>query len=287
MKKEKQVLGRGISALISEIVSDIPNKEINEKSEREIPISFIQGNPYQPRKRFTPEALKELSDSIREHGVLQPIIVTKLADNKYQIVAGERRWKAAKEVGLSKIPAIVKNLSEQEVFEIAIVENIQRQNLTPIEEAKALRKMLVDYKHTQEILAKKIGKSRSYISNFIRLLSLPEEIQELIEDKRISVGHAKILVNSHNPKEMAEKIIEHNLSVRDLEKSVKGKRVKGERNANKDLDILEIEQSLSKALGSNVKIEYHGNNGRVIIDFSQLEVLDNIIQKLSNDQPLF
>ena len=219
--KEKNVLGKGLSALLTSTASNLNEaNENNIEQLQAVKVDLINPNPFQPRYDFNEQELEELKQSIIEFGILQPILVRKI-DNQYQIIAGERRWQAAKRVGLKEIPVIIKDIDDTQLFEIAVIENIQRQNLTPIEEALAFEKFIKELNYTQEKLAQRIGKSRSYIANAIRLLQLPEDVKQLIKEKKLSAGHARTIINSKNPSELARKIINENLSVRQAEELVK------------------------------------------------------------------
>jgi len=211
-------LGRGLSALMGEAASALELQDTNIQSEHNhLPLENLVAGLYQPRKFFYEEDLQELSASIQKRGVLQPIIVRPLGQNKYQIIAGERRWRASKMAGLSTIPAIVKELTDKEALEFAIVENVQRQDLNPLEEAEGYQRLIEEFSYTQDVLAKSMGKSRSHITNLLRLLTLPDEIKDYIYDGSLSMGHARSLINVENNIELAKKIISEGLNVRQAE----------------------------------------------------------------------
>lgn len=284
--KERNVLGKGLSALLSSTVSNLNEaNENNLDALQMIKLDLIQPNPYQPRYEFDEQELEELKQSIIEYGVLQPILVRKI-DDHYQIIAGERRWQASRRAGLKEMPVILKDIDDTQLFEIAVIENIQRQNLTPIEEALAFEKFIKELNYTQEALAKRIGKSRSYIANAIRLLQLPEDVKQLIKDKKISAGHARAIISSKNPSELARKVVNENLSVRQTEELVKneslpiGKAKKFSGDYSKDEEIINIQNLLSESLGLKVLINQTIRGGEVVIKFTTLEELDGIIQRI-------
>lgn len=297
MSKEKKVLGRGISALISQNLSDESLLYSNENGiVKDINLLEIRPNPLQPRKEFHEHELQELSESIKEHGILQPIIVRK-QDNFYQIIAGERRYQAAKLSGIKQIPAVIKEISDKEAFEISLVENIQRESLTAIEEALAYERMIKEFNHTHDSLAKVIGKSRSYITNTIRLLNLPEDVKNLVLERKISAGHARSLVSSTEASKLATNIVNDNWSVRKTEDEIKKRSRPGHRHQRlirdgaykyfeKDSDLLEIEQMLSDELNTKVYINDTPEGGQVVIEFTELVQLDGIIARLGGNKNL-
>ncbi|MDS9471839.1 ParB/RepB/Spo0J family partition protein [Sporosarcina pasteurii] len=275
-------LGKGINALF-------PGESLttNETVEQ-IHVKSIKPNPYQPRKVFDEEAIEELSDSIREHGILQPIIVRKIG-TFYEIVAGERRFRAAKLVGLDEIPAIVRNLTDEETMELAILENLQREDLTPIEEAEAYNKLMDNLKITQEQLAFRLGKSRSHIANHIRLLSLPEKVRQLITDGKLSMGHGRTLLGLRKKEQIplvAERVLKEGLNVRQLERLVQhlNEDVPREtkKKEKKDLFLQEHESSLRDYFGTNVNIKKSKNKGKIEIEFFSEEDLERILELLND-----
>lgn len=304
-QQPKKQLGKGLSALLNKntTLNPIADFETSKDGAIEIMVNDIEPNPYQPRKEFLEEELGELIDSIVTYGVIQPIIVRK-HNNKFQIIAGERRWQASKKLGLATIPAVIKVVSDKDTFEIALIENIQRQNLNAIEEAEAYEKMIVEYAYSHEALAKKIGKSRSHISNLIRLLALPVGVKSLIANQKISAGHARALIGLPNSEEMANRIVAEGWSVRRTEHEIKKLQnphmpnyqlhdtsatptkdlvADNEDMQTKDSDLIEIEEMLSNSIKLPVKIFDTPNGGKVVIEFTCLEDLDFIIQKLSAD----
>ena len=293
---ERKTLGKGLSALISEASTSFVSDNRPDSGVCVLQLRDITFNPNQPRKIISHEELDELASSIREYGILQPIIVRKI-DDGYQIIAGERRYHAAKQAGLNEIPAIIKQTNEIDSFEIAIIENIQRQNLNSLEEADAFRKLIDEYGHTQESLSQKMGKSRSYISNTMRLLKLPPEIKQMVADGRVSAGHARAIISSDNPLELARHILENNMSVREAEnmmKRLQGQEAKtaasfrsgAENNQPKvaqDMDLLQMERALGRILGADVRIKQEKNDYcSLVIRCRGLEALDTIFSKLSD-----
>ena len=271
--KIKKGLGRGLSSLIGETKTEI---NINTLS-----ISDLVSNKFQPRKFFDDGNLQELTNSIKELGVIQPIIVRKSKNNntKYEIIAGERRWLAAQKAGLHDVPVVITDANDLKSLEFAIVENVQRQDLNAIEEAKGYQRLIDNFSYDQEKVAKFIGKSRSHITNYLRLLTLPEEVLKLIEIKKLTPGHAKILVGLDNSIFVAKKIIEKNLSVRQAENLVKiFKMKKDSLKQTKDVNILAIQSSIVDKIGLNVLIKNKKNNtGSIIFEYKDIEQLNKII----------
>ena len=271
--KIKRGLGRGLSSLIGETKIEIKTNKIL--------ISDIVPNKYQPRKNFEEENLGDLVNSIKERGVIQPIIVRKSnSENfKYEIIAGERRWLAAQKAGLHDIPTVITEADDLKSLEFAIIENVQRHDLNPLEEAKGYKRLIDEFSYDQEKVSKFIGKSRSYITNVLRLLNLPSEVLKLVEDKKISSGHAKILVGLDNAIYVANKIIEKKLSVRQAENFVKiFKNKKGLITKSQDPNIKNLENSISEKIGLNVFIKNKKNNkGSIIFSYQDLDQLNKII----------
>ncbi len=277
--KIKKGLGRGLSSLIGEIKSDI---NINK-----ISISDLVSNKFQPRKIFNEEDLQNLTNSIRERGVIQPIIVRKSTDerSKYEIIAGERRWLAAQKAGLHEVPVVITEADDLKSLEFAIVENVQRNDLNVIEEAQGYQRLINDFSYDQEKIAKFIGKSRSYIANFLRLLSLPTEVLNLIKLKKITPGHAKILVGLGNAEFVAKKIIEKNLSVRQAENFVKiFKTKKQPYKSLKDANLAALENSIADKVGLNVLIRNKRNNaGTITFEYKSVDQLNKIIEVIKSN----
>jgi len=271
--KSKKGLGRGLSSLIGD-------SEVSETSNK-ISISSIVRNKYQPRKKFDNESLEDLTRSIKERGIIQPIIVRKSdnQDDKFEIIAGERRWQAAQKAGLHELPAIVIKADNLKSLEFAIVENVQRKDLNPIEEAEGYKRLIDEFKYDQEKVSKFIGKSRPYIANCLRLLNLPQKIIKLIIEEKISQGHAKILVGLNNAEVIAEKIVSKKLSVRQTENLVrlfKNNKIKS--LFKKDSNILNIENELTNKIGMRVFINNKKNNtGILVFEYKAIDQLDRLI----------
>lgn len=296
---DKSVLGRGLSTLISEATIAAVNRNENKSNDiQTLSINKIIFNTKQPRKNIDHEELQELAASIAEHGILQPILVRKIDENTYQIIAGERRYHAAQKVGLKEIPVIIKNYNDSDSLEIALVENIQRQDLNALEEAFSYNTLLEEYGHTQESIARKLGKSRSYIANTLRLNKLPEEIKKLLINKKITPGHAKAIASSDDPIDLARTIIEHNLNVRDTEKLIRKlssdqqkkieKNNKNTKNNTEDLDIKTLEKELCDNLKLKVNIQNKNGKYKITIDCGDdLDNFDLIVAKLSGGGNMF
>jgi len=289
-------LGKGLDAMIPKAIPAIQEDKIVQQeieksdgkaTETIVKITQIEPNRDQPRKEFDKEALEELSDSIKQHGLIQPILVQDRKDH-YEIIAGERRWRAARLAGLKEVPVIIRNYSEQEIVEISLIENLQRKDLNPIEEALAYKKLMTDFDLKQEEVAVKVSKSRSTITNSMRLLKLSKKVQELVIKGKLSEGHARTLLSIEDSAvqdEVADKIIAENLSVRDVEKLVKnyGKPAKEKPAVNKELDIFyqDIAEKLKQNLGTKVQISGKGDgSGKIEIEFYTNEELDRLIARI-------
>ena len=278
MNRIKKGLGRGLSSLIGESKVENSNSKLS--------LSEIVPNRYQPRKNFDVDSLDDLSNSIKERGVIQPIIVrkSKLENFKYEIIAGERRWLAARKAGLHDIPVIITDVDDLKSLEFAIVENVQRHDLNPLEEAQGYKRLIDEFSYDQEKVSKFIGKSRSYITNSLRLLSLPQEVLNFVENKKISVGHAKILVGLDNAEFIANKIVEKKLSVRQSESFVKlfKKRIFSKRT--KDPNINDLERSIIDKTGLNVSIKNNKKNkGTITFAYHDSEQLNKIIDVIKSN----
>jgi len=287
MIQKKGGLGRGLGSLIPTGADKKPMGEAGTKptaSGREIvdiAIDEIVPNPEQPRESFSHEEMEELISSVKEHGILQPLIVSP-ADDKYELVAGERRWRAAKMAGLRTVPAVVRSVKEQQKLELALIENIQRQDLNPIEEGKAYKRLADEFNLTQEQVAKKVGKSRPQVANFIRLLELPLEIQEAVASGEIPYTQARTLLALDTPRaqlRLFKKIVRDKLTVRDTEEKVGGK--KQTVKVGKDPNLAAREDELRTALGTKVEIKKRANGGQIIIEYYSDEELDGLIERLS------
>ena len=277
--KIKKGLGRGLSSLIGE------TKIETEKNL--LQISDLIPNKYQPRKIFDEDNLNDLTNSIKERGILQPIIVRKSNDekSKFEIIAGERRWMAAQRAGLHNVPVVITEADDLKSLEFSIVENVQRHDLNPLEEAQGYKRLIDEFSYDQEKVSKFIGKSRSYITNSLRLLTLPSEVIKLIEAQKLTAGHAKILVGLENANFIANKIIEKKLSVRQAENFVKiFKNKKQKSNKVKDSNIKDLEMSVSNKVGLNVIIQNKKNNkGKIIFEYKELDQLNKIIEIIKNN----
>jgi ParB family chromosome partitioning protein len=277
--KIKKGLGRGLSSLIGET-------KVEEKRNH-LPVSEIVPNKYQPRKKFEEENLKELTNSIKERGILQPIIVRKSNDfkSKFEIIAGERRWLAAQKAGLHTVPVLITEADDLKSLEFAIIENVQRHDLNPLEEAQGYKRLIDEFEYDQEKVSKFIGKSRSHVANCLRLLTLPNEIINLIETQKITAGHAKILVGLENSIFIANKIIEKKLSVRQSENLVKIFKNKTQRrNNSKDVNITDLEKSISEKIGLSVVITNNkSNKGTITLSYKEIDQLNKIIEILKSN----
>lgn len=276
MNTENKKLGRGLGALLPS------GKNKEDKSFKFINVSEIQANLNQPRKNFKKDDLEELALSIKSQGILQPIVVRLLSSNNYEIIAGERRWRAAQLVGIHEIPAFIREIPEDLLNEAALIENIQRENLNPVEEARAYESILKKHKSNYDELSKIVGKSKSHISNMIRLLELEEEILNYMISGKLSMGHARALIGVPNAKEMANEIINKNLSVRQTEKNTANYKKNKRRQKNKDPNILDLEKELSEKIGLKTSIQFseQGSSGSLTLYYSDLDQLDDIMKRL-------
>ena len=289
---KRKSLGRGLGALLGEDStilrenSETKPVEINNGAEK-ISIDMLYASQFQPRLDFDKEALDALSASIKEKGVLQPLLVRKDSNGKYEIIAGERRFRAAKQAGLNEVPVIIKEMDDKEVLEVALVENLLRENLSVIEEAEGLQRLINEFSHTQEALSEIIGKSRSYIANTLRLLVLPLEIQQMVRNGKITAGHVRPLIGLENSVELARKIVEKGLNVRQVEALVKNNKKAPEKKVKQNDDIVDIEKNINKKLGLKVKISTAKNGGgKVVLSYTNLAQLDKIIDILSQSNTL-
>ena len=286
-------LGRGLSALMADVnTPDTDAASAVVRPDSVVPIDKIRPNPDQPRRSFNEDALNELAASIREKGIIQPLIVRTNPRNaaRYEIVAGERRWRASQRAGLHEVPVIVKEFSDSEVLEVAIVENIQRADLNPIDEAAGYKQLIDRFGHTQDQLSSALGKSRSHIANLMRLLTLPQEVQAHVIEGRLSAGHARALIGQDQPDQLARRIIHDGLSVRETEELVKLKKSKAEKSvtnkakpAQKDPDTVQIEKELAANLGMKVSIDHKAGqeSGKLVLNYKNLDQLDDLLRMLS------
>ena len=279
MDKIKKGLGRGLSSLIGETKVEVQNNQL--------PVSDLIPNKYQPRKNFDEANLEDLTNSIKERGMIQPIIVRKSnnENSKFEIIAGERRWLAAQRAGIHNVPVVITEADDLKSLEFAIVENVQRHDLNPLEEAQGYKRLIDEFSYDQEKVSKFIGKSRSYITNSLRILTLPDDVIKLIESKKLSTGHAKILVGLDNASFVANKIVENKLSVRQTENFVqlfKKKRQKSK--ITKDTNIIALELSVSNKIGLNVEIQNNKRNkGKISFEYKDLDQLNKIIDIIKSN----
>jgi ParB family chromosome partitioning protein len=289
-KGERRGLGRGLSALMADVATDAPAPAAPRPGDQAVPIEKIVPNPDQPRRSFTEEALAELAESIRAKGVIQPLIVrpNPRQAGTWEIVAGERRWRAAQRAQLHELPVIVRDFDDTEVLEVAIIENIQRADLNPVEEAAGYRQLMDRFGHTQEKLSQALGKSRSHIANLLRLLTLPDDVLEMLRSGSLTAGHARALVTAEDPSDLAREIVRKGLSVREAE--ALAKRAKAgpakPRTAHvpaKDADTRVLETDLAAALGMSVSIEHDeaSGGGRLTVRYRSLDDLDELCGRLS------
>ena len=292
--KKNRGLGRGLSALMADVGPE-PTSSLNSSARPDliVPVEKVFPNPDQPRRSFTDEHLRDLSASIKAKGIIQPLIVRKRStgNGEYEIVAGERRWRAAQMAQLHEIPVLVRDFTDTEVLEVAIIENIQRADLNPVEEAAGFRQLMDKFGHTQEKLAEELGKSRSHIANLLRLLHLPADVQELLVEGKLSAGHARALITSDDPSGLAKQVVAQGLSVRATEALAKKKDDGGSSSttrsksagSEKDADTKALENDLSAALGLSVQVDHKagGESGQVTIKYASLDQLDEICRILS------
>ena len=281
-------LGRGLSALFADAQGEAPSAPVGS-TPRQVPTASLRPGRYQPRRRFDAEQMAALVESVRSQGVLQPILVRPAADapGTYEIVAGERRWRAAQEAQLHEVPIVLRELTDGDALEIALVENVQREDLTPLEEAEGYRRLIEEFHHTQEELAHVVGKSRSHVANTMRLLTLPESVKALIEQGEISAGHARALLNLPDPAAAAREVVKRGFNVRQTESLAQRIAKTGvavaRAAAGKDADTRALEDSLSLKLGLKVSINPKGQKGEVVLRYSSLSQLDDVILRLTRD----
>lgn len=290
-------LGKGLDSLIPNTIGESKKKSVGKETGTEngnnaetfVKITKVEPNREQPRKNFNEDALQELADSIKEHGILQPILVKDRKDH-YEIIAGERRWRAAKLAGLKEVPVIIRDLSDQEIVEIALIENIQREDLNPIEEAQAYKRLLTEFNLKQDEVAERVSKSRTAVTNSMRLLKLCDEVQQMVIDDMISTGHARAILSIENPEEqytLAQRIFDEKLSVRDVEKLVKNlnkpkvEKVKKEKNESLEIIYQERANKLKDVLGTKVAVSSKGDGaGKIEIEFFSHEDFDRLMEIL-------
>ncbi|MDP7546441.1 MAG: ParB/RepB/Spo0J family partition protein [Alphaproteobacteria bacterium] len=280
-------LGRGLSALLAEDPDDQPALD-RLRVGRTVPIENLVANRFQPRSYFDPEELQALTQSIQENGILMPILVRRMADDSgnFEIVAGERRWRAAQAAQLYEVPVIVKELDDGQALEMALIENVQRQDLTALEEAEGYRRLMDEFANTQDDLARAVGKSRSHVANIMRLLALPDGVKALLQDGSLSAGHGRALLGAEDPEAMAQIVVRRGLNVRQTENLAKkpqktAAEAASSQAAGKDENTRAMEKQLSEKLGLTVKINHQGERGEVRIAFTSLDQFDEILKRLS------
>jgi ParB family chromosome partitioning protein len=295
-------LGRGLSALLEEMGSAaVPSRTEagaappavpagdagSSMGAQMLPMAMISPNPKQPRRRFDETAQAELIASVKRQGLLQPILVRPVDGGRFEIVAGERRWRAAQAAQLHDVPVLVRRLTDEEAFEVALVENIQRQDLNAIEEAEGYKRLIEDYGHTQEDIARIVGKSRSHVANLVRLLDLPDDVRDLLIDGRLTMGHARALLTAPDPSALARDVVQMGLSVREVEaraKKPRAPRKAAPREAARSADLESLEGQLAEQLGLRVRLEYDGEGGKLTLFYSDLDQLDMLCQRLSGER---
>ena len=283
-------LGRGLAALIGDVGNDkeTVHQQQHARGQRRVPIEFLKPNPRNPRRHFSDAELGELAGSIRERGIIQPIVVRTVrgSSDSFEIIAGERRWRAAQRAGLHEVPIIVHEATDAEALELAIIENVQRADLNPLEEAMGYQALIDAYTYTQDDIAKTVGKSRSHVANTLRLLKLPEAVKAYINVRKLTAGHARALIGLPDPEAVAHEIVARDLNVRAVEQiaqeraAAAGKAKKKRERAAKDVDTLAVEKRLSDALGLAVTIDARGEGGTVQIKYTGLDQLDDVIRRL-------
>lgn len=291
---KKKGLGRGLSALlggsaeeISENAAEAAQRHGGGGGPKPLPIASVRPGRFQPRRRFDDERIADLVESIREKGVLQPILVRRhpTEADAYEIIAGERRWRAAQQVPLHEIPAILRDFTDREALEVALVENLQRQDLSPLEEAEGYRRLMEEFNHTQEELSKVLGKSRSHLANTLRLLTLPEPLRDLLDKGELSAGHARALLSAADPIALASEVVAKGLNVRDTEKLAQSSEARKPRRKDpptaKDPDTAALERDLTNLLGVRVELRSQGKGGELVLHYGNLEQLDGILHRLS------
>ncbi|PLX38199.1 MAG: chromosome partitioning protein ParB [Hyphomicrobiales bacterium] len=278
-------LGRGLAALLGDMETESGAVE-RARSQRRLPIEHLRRNPHNPRRRFDEDELAELTASVREKGIVQPIVVRPVGSgHEYEIIAGERRWRAAQAAGLHEVPVVIHEVSDSEALELAIIENVQRTDLNPLEEALGYDRLITEFTYSQNDLAKVIGKSRSHVANTLRLLKLPESVKDYLADGSLTAGHARALITADDAEALARRIVDEGLNVREAEAlSQAAPRADGERaakpKAEKDADTRALEKSLADALGLKVEIAHKDSGGQVKISYKTLEQLDEIVLRL-------
>jgi ParB family transcriptional regulator, chromosome partitioning protein len=292
MAKETKSLGRGLAALIGEVGEEMGNLERKGFVPKSVPVEFLRANPRNPRKVFDDTDLSELTQSIKDRGIIQPIVVRPVTNStdQYEIVAGERRWRAAQKAGLHRVPVVVVHIDDKTSLEYAILENVQRADLNPIEEAEGYSRLMAEFSYTQENLSKIIGKSRSHIANMLRLAELPVTVRKLLIDRQITAGHGRALLSVNDPVQVAKRVIDEGMSVRQVEEIAQadsGGTSKGAAKAakpgpaEKDPDTRALEKALQDVLGLTVSIDHKGQGGELRIKYKTLDQLDGLCRRLN------
>ncbi|WP_134500825.1 ParB/RepB/Spo0J family partition protein [Microvirga pakistanensis] len=291
MAKEAKSLGRGLAALIGEVGDEIGTIQSNKSGARKVPVEFLRANPRNPRKVFEDAELDELTQSIKDRGIIQPIVVRPIPDKSdvYEIVAGERRWRASQKAGLHEVPVVIVHIDDKTSLEYAILENVQRADLNPIEEAEGYARLMAEFSYTQENLSRIIGKSRSHIANMMRLTDLPAPVKKLLVERKLSAGHGRALLAVSDPVAVAEQVLDHGLSVRQVEAIAQAESAAPSRletksakpKMEKDPDTRALEQVLQDVLGLTVSIDHKGNGGELRIRYKTLEQLDGLCRRLN------
>ena len=292
VKTKSRGLGRGLNALFEDEEKSLPAAVVAAANaptakQQTLGVDQIKPGSSQPRKDFDADALNDLAESIKAHGLLQPLLVRKAAADGYEIIAGERRWRAAQKAKLHEVPVIILDLPDEAALEVALIENLQREDLNPLEEAQGYQRLADEYGHTQEKIAKALGKSRPHVANMMRLLTLPEKVQHYLREGQLSAGHARALITAENPQVLAEEIVFHGLNVRETE-SLAARDKKGtaaglaRRGPGKDVDTMALEQEMTNLLGMKVRVDSKaGGKGTLKIEYKSLDQLDEVLAKLS------
>lgn len=287
MAQKPTQLGRGLAALLGDDTETDMQDLDKVRSLKPVPIEHLHPGKYQPRRIIDMDHIDELAASVRDKGIIQPIVVRRHPDNasEYEIIAGERRWRAAQRAGLHEVPIVIKDFNDLETLEVALIENLQRQDLSPLEEAEGYQRLMEEFGHTQEAMAKSIGKSRSHVANMVRLISLPMEVKDMVDDGRLSAGHARALLMVDDPVTFAENIVARGLSVRETERLIKNLSKPAakpkNKNAGKDADTIDLERRLTNQLGLGVSISSKAKGGTLTISYGNLDQLDELIDLLS------
>lgn len=288
MSAKKRGLGRGLDVLLSSVANTV-DEEAGDQL-RDLSVDVLQPGRHQPRRQFDPAALDALTESVRAQGIVQPIVVRAVGGDRYEIVAGERRWRAAQRAQLHEVPVIIRDLADREALELALVENLQRENLSALEEAEGYRRLLEEFKNTQEDLAQHVGKSRSHIANMLRLLGLPSQVKALLDEGQLTAGHARVLVTATDPVGLAKQIVAQGLNVRQAERMASAAKPTAVRKSAKskpgatvrDADTLALERDLSNLLGLKVAINFDGQgSGALTVHYKSLDQLDDLLQRLT------